>query len=245
MSRFSGISNLYGAEALQTLRASHVCVVGLGGVGAWTVEALARSGVGALTLVDLDDICESNINRQLLATVDTVGKSKARLMEQRVLAINPELKVSAHEVFFTASSAARILAENYDVVVDAIDGVSNKALLIARCVERGLRVIVTGAAGGRKDPAFIGVNDLAFSSHDRLLEEVRKKLKNTYGFPRKRKHPYGIPCVYSLEPIAPTCKVARDASTRLSCNTGLGTVSVITGIFGLRAADQVLRTLIR
>ena len=166
--RFGGIGRLYGKEGLERIRSAHVCVVGLGGVGRWAVEALARSGIGALTLVDLDDVCISNVNRQLHALVGELGQPKVEVMARRVRAINPDCVVHPLQAFFLKSNADEMLQTRFDYVLDAIDSPSRKCVLIAKCRERGIPIIASGAAGGRRDPAAVEVMDLAFSSRDRL-----------------------------------------------------------------------------
>ena len=151
--RFGGIARLYGEAGLRALGQAHVCVVGVGGVGSWTVEALARSGVGGLTLVDLDEVCVTNVNRQLPALDGGFGKFKVEELAKRVAAINPDCRVRARAEFFNDKTSGAILADGFDYVVDAIDNVSNKARLIADCRERGIPVITSGAAGGRRDGA--------------------------------------------------------------------------------------------
>ena len=182
--RFSGIGRLYGKEGLERSRRAHVCVIGLGGVGSWAVEALARSGIGELTLVDLDDVCISNVNRQLHALDGELGKPKVEVLARRVRAINPDCVVHPLQAFFLKSNACEILQARYDYVLDAIDSPARKCLLIALCREKAIPVITTGASAGRRDPTAVQVMDLAFSSHDRLLQEVRKKLRTRHGFPR-------------------------------------------------------------
>ena len=167
--RFGGIGRLYGTEGLERIRRAHVCVVGLGGVGSWAVEALARSGIGALTLVDLDDVCISNVNRQLHALDGDLGKPKVEVMARRVRAINPDCVVHPLQAFFLKSNAQEILQGGFDYVLDAFDSPSRKCVLIAQCRERSIPVITSGAAAGRRDPTAVEVIDLAFSSHDRLL----------------------------------------------------------------------------
>jgi tRNA threonylcarbamoyladenosine dehydratase len=198
--RFGGISRLYGSEAAQRLRAARVCVVGVGGVGSWAVEALARTGLGALTLVDFDDVCVSNINRQLPALTSEIGQPKVRVLQARVAEINPECAVTAIEEFFTSTNAGSILADEADCVLDAIDDVANKALLLAECLRRQIPVVTVGAAGGRRDATALRISDLAFTTHDRLLGRIRKILRASYGFPENPKTPFHIPCVYSVEP---------------------------------------------
>jgi tRNA threonylcarbamoyladenosine dehydratase len=245
--RFGGLGRLFGATGLERLQRAHVCVVGLGGVGSWAVEALARSGVGALTLVDLDDVCISNVNRQLHALEGELGKPKVEVMTRRVQAINPECAVHPLHSFFTKSNAKEMLQTQFAAVLDAIDGPSLKCLLIALCRERGIPVVTCGGAGGRRDPTAIEVADLAFSSRDRLLHEVRRKLRRDYGFPRGER-PFGVECVLSREQAVYPTKdgsvcAERPASPdlRLDCNSGLGTASFVTGAFGLVAASLVVR----
>jgi tRNA A37 threonylcarbamoyladenosine dehydratase len=245
--RFSGIGRLFGTDGLERLRRAHVCVVGLGGVGSWAVEALARSGIGELTLIDLDDICVSNVNRQLHALDGELGKPKVEVMAQRVRAINPDCQVHALQAFFLKSNADEILQTKFDAVLDAIDSPSRKAWLIAACRERGILVLTTGAAGGRRDPTALEVIDLAFSSHDRLLEEVRGKLRRKHGFPRGDK-PFGVECVVSREPVVypkvdgSVCTQRGDSNDlRLDCNSGYGTASFVTGAFGFAAAGRIIQ----
>lgn len=245
--RFGGLGRLLGSAGLQRLRAAHVCVIGLGGVGSWAVEALARSGIGELTLVDLDDVCISNVNRQLPALDDELGKPKVEVMARRVHAINPDCSIHALQAFFVKANADEILAPNFSAVLDAIDSPSLKALLIAKCRARGLRIITVGGAGGRSDPTAIEVTDLAFSSHDRLLQEVRRLLRRGHGFSRGGQA-FGIECVLSREPaVYPTsdgCVSASRAAApdlRLDCKSGFGTASFVTGAFGLVAASRIVR----
>src|SRR5687767_11894048 len=180
--RFGGIQRLYGRAGMERLRAAHVAVIGVGGVGSWTVEALARSGIGKLTLIDADEVCVSNVNRQLPAVDGEIGIAKVEALAKRMRAINPELVIDTKQDFFTPESAETLLSEKFDYVVDAIDSLSNKALLISECRRRGLRVITSGGAGGKKDGTAVRVTDLAQASHDPLLQKLRKKLRTDYGF---------------------------------------------------------------
>jgi tRNA A37 threonylcarbamoyladenosine dehydratase len=248
--RFGGIARLYGQGGLQKLRAAHVCVVGIGGVGTWAAEALARSGLGALTLVDLDEVCVTNINRQLHALTETIGRSKVEVMADRIRAINPDCRVTADQRFFNDQTAAEILAPKYDFVLDAIDSVSQKVLLLARCHEHKLPVVTCGGAGGRRDATHVRVADLAKVSHDRLLAEVRKKLRKEYGFPADGSA-MGIPAVYSAEapvfaqPDGTVCenRAATEEGARLNCNGGLGSATFVTGTFGFAAAGVVVKVI--
>lgn len=248
--RFGGIVRLYGADGARNLRGAHVCIVGVGGVGSWAVEALARTGIGALTLVDLDEVCVSNMNRQLPALTSEVGKPKVHVLKERVTGINPECEVVAIEEFFTGSNADQVLSEPFDCVLDGIDVVAHKSLLLAECTRRHLPVISVGGAGGRRDPTAIRVADLAFSSHDRLLQRVRKILRTDYHFPVNPRTPFGIPCVYSVEaPSFPqpdgTVCAGRGGATelRLNCNSGFGSATFVTGAFGFAAAAEVVRAI--
>ena len=242
--RFNGIGRLFSPQGQERLKASHVCVVGLGGVGSWAVESLARSGIGELTLIDLDDVCISNVNRQLHAVKEELGKPKTDAMARRVLAINPECRVHAVQAFFLKSNARELLAPDFDYVVDAIDSPSRKALLIGLCKERGIPVVTTGAAGGRRDPTQLRTIDLAFSSQDRLLQQVRKTLRCRHGFPRGDL-PFGVECIASTEPVTnPSGEACGTGATgpdlRLDCQSGFGTASFVTGAFGLAAASRVV-----
>lgn len=247
--RFGGMARLVSAAGLARLRAAHVCVVGIGGVGSWAVEALARSGVGALTLIDLDEVCVTNINRQLHAIEGTVGRAKVEVMAERVRLINPECRVTAVPEFFTEASAGRLLAPDLSAVVDAIDAVGNKSRLLALCVQRGVPVVTCGAAGGRLEATAIRLADLADASHDRLLAQVRKRLRTEFGFPAAGQ-PMGVAAVFSPEaPILPTppdCTTATEkdeATLRLNCEWGYGSATFVTGTFGFAAAGWVVRKL--
>jgi tRNA A37 threonylcarbamoyladenosine dehydratase len=236
--RFGGIERLYSADGLERLRGAKVCVVGVGGVGSWAAEALARSAVGQITLVDLDDVCESNINRQLHSLEETIGQPKATIMAERIKAINPACDVRAVPEFFNESSAERILESRYDWVIDAIDQTANKCLLIARCCQNNIPTIASGGAGGRKDPLKIQIVDLSQTRGDALLQQVRKRLRDEHGFPRDPKALFNVPCVFSSEPpVYPSnCK----GGARINCDSGYGAASFVTGAFGLAAAGFVV-----
>jgi tRNA A37 threonylcarbamoyladenosine dehydratase len=245
--RFSGIQRLYGKDGLDRLRRAHVCVVGIGGVGSWAVEALARTGIGEITLVDLDEVCVSNVNRQLHALDGAIGSPKVQAMAERIRLINPEIVVHAREEFFSESNAEEILSPKFDCVFDAIDNVPNKCLLIARCREKNLSVVTCGGAGGRRDPTKIQVADLAKTTHDSLLQAVRKQLRDKFGFPREERKLFGIDCVFSPEtPVFPhsdgTVCAQREAGSdlRLNCESGYGTATFVTGTFGFVAAAKIV-----
>ena len=247
--RFGGIARLYGRAGLERLRAAQVCVVGVGGVGSWVVEALARSGIGALTLIDLDDVCVTNVNRQLPALDGQIGRPKIDVLAERVRLIHPECRVETVPDFFTAATAGEMLAPRYDFVVDAIDKLTNKCTLIASCRERGLPLVTVGGAGGKRDGTAVRVADLAHTVQDELLRQVRRMLRYDFGFPRDMRQDFGIPCVYSPErPLYPwsngTCSLEKERtgeSVALDCASGFGTASFVTGAFGFAAAGEVVR----
>lgn len=253
LDRFGGVGRLFGRAALDRLRAAHVCVVGVGGVGSWAVEGLARSGVGALTLVDLDDVCVTNVNRQLPALDGQIGRPKVDVLAERVRAINPACRVETVQEYFTKASADRLLAAPFDYVIDAIDNMTNKALLIAECYALGRRVLTVGAAGGRRDATQIRTCDLGEAEHDLLLRQVRKKLRREHGFTAgsdRKKTRLGVRCVWSPEAVVfpwadGTCSSTPEpgSSLALDCESGFGTAVFVTGTFGLVAAGEVVRVL--
>ncbi len=248
--RFGGVSRLLGEAALARLSTAHVAVVGLGGVGSWVCEALARSGLGSLTLVDLDEVCITNINRQLPALTSTVGRPKAVVLAERARDIQPALQVHPITEFFTRDTASALLAPPYDCVIDAIDSPSLKALLIASCHAPQTPVITSGGAGGRRDPTRVRVADLAHTSHDPLLGEVRRILRRDHGFPRGEAA-FGVECVFSTEamchaasggtPEAPAETGSDQRAGRASgCERSFGTACFVTGTFGFVIAARVV-----
>ncbi len=248
--RFGGIARLYGRETLTRLRQSHAMVVGVGGVGSWAVEALARTGIGELTLIDLDEVCISNTNRQLPAVAGKLGQPKVEVLKERVLAINPDCRVHALQKFFTANTAEELLAVPCSGVLDAIDSLKHKALLIAECKKRNLPLVVSGGAGGRRDPTAIRYADLSQATHDRLLQQTRKLLRKDYGFPGEGKK-FDIDCVFTPEPpLFPqsdgsVCEV-REAGTdtKMNCESGYGATTFVTGAFGFAIAARLIEKII-
>lgn len=252
--RFSGISRLYGQSALAHFRQAKVAIIGIGGVGSWTVEALARSGIGHLTLVDLDEICISNVNRQLHAMDGQIGKLKTSAMAERIRAINPEAVIEEKQTFYSEKNSAELLDGGFDVVIDAIDAVRQKCLLIAECKKRNIPVVTCGAAGGRRDPAKIQVADLALTSGDALLLQTRKNLRSHHEFPKaptgRKIKKFGVIAVFSTEsPVFPQCdgsvssEKPQGTNLRLNCDSGYGTATPVTATFGLIAASQALEIL--
>jgi len=257
ISRFSGIDRLYGQGALARLSRCKVAVIGLGGVGSWVVEALARSGVGGLTLMDADDLCLSNTNRQLPALEGNYGRNKAEVMAGRCRAINPLLEVTALPVFLLASNLTELLAaeHGFNLVIDACDSFRSKVELIAWCRRRKQPVLTVGSAGGRIDPTLVRVRDLSRTEHDAMLALVRKKLRSEFNFPKNRQRYFGVPAIYSLEnvrypqPDGSVCglrpALGADAALKLDCGTGLGAATHITGAFAFAAAGKALELLLR
>ncbi|NLT70301.1 MAG: tRNA threonylcarbamoyladenosine dehydratase [Verrucomicrobiaceae bacterium] len=252
LDRFSGLARLYGAAALPKLLRAHVAVIGIGGVGSWTAEALARSGVGELTLIDLDEICVTNTNRQLPALVGHIGRPKVSAMAERLRLINPELVVHEEIGFFTEATLDRLLSRGYDCIVDGIDDARLKALLIASCRDRSLPLIVAGGAGGKSNPAAVRVADLSGASHDRLLRLVRKELRRHYGYPSEASHePFQVRAVYSEENARfpwSDGSVRTDpepgATRRINCETGFGSATPVTGTFGFAAAAEAIQAIL-
>lgn len=241
--RFGGIERLYGPGSLKRIREAHVLIVGIGGVGSWTAEALARSGIGSLTLVDLDDVCESNINRQIHALDGQIGRPKIEAMAERCRLINPDCSVRVIHAFFTSKTADQVFDIPYDYAMDAIDSVNHKCCLIDQCKRRKIPALVSGGAGGRKDPTQIQIADLSKSINDQLLKRVRKKLRQEYGFPRDRKRRFDIECVFSPEEalFPESCDTdAEMTSRRLDCASGFGAATHITGTFGFIAASKII-----
>lgn len=251
-SRFAGVARLYGAEAFEKIVRSRVCLVGLGGVGSWTCEALARSGICNLTLVDMDDVCATNTNRQLHALSGNYGHSKAKVLSERVRAINPECGVSVHQMFVTRESAVLFFEENkgcFDFVVDAIDGAMNKAALIAACVAAGLPIISSGGCAGKRDGTRVEYGDLSNVEGDSLLKFVRKELRSRYGFPKGNSgREMGVPVVFSREISSPP-EALGDAFPQMISPAGgkprPGTVAFTTGAFGLALAQLAVEQIIR
>lgn len=246
--RFGGVARLHGNDGFTKLQKAHVCVIGVGGVGSWVAESLARCGIGEITLIDADDICLTNINRQVHALSDTVGQEKVTAMASRIKSINPECTVNKETTFFLESTAEKLLTPQYDFVVDAIDSIKHKSLLIALCKQKDIKMITIGGAGGKVNIADIQVCDLGRSYDDRLLCKLRKVLRNKYGFPRFKNKKFHIQCVFSPEmPELPWCEVDNkdeQTSLKLDCNNGFGTDMTVVSIFGITAAHYVIQWIV-
>jgi len=240
--RFGGIARLYGADALARFQRAHCCVAGVGGVGSWVVEALARSGIGELTLIDMDHVAESNINRQLPALTDTIGKAKVAALAERVAKINPASVVHTVEDFVSAEDAGKYISSGMDFVFDCIDSFRIKAALIACCKRNKISVITIGGAGGKIDPLNIRLADLSRTDQDPLLAKTRKELRQNYGFPRNLKRRFDVPAVFSRENIIQPQGVEAACENHLNCG-GLGSVTHVTAVFGYVAVSKVLSRL--
>lgn len=251
--RFGGLFRLYGKTAVETLRKAHILIVGVGGVGSWVGEALARSGIGQITLVDWDDICFSNTNRQIHAMTGTAGRAKVDILAERIQLINPECNVTAIREFYTDKNADELITPDLSYVVDAIDRKNAKIHLITQCRTIGVPVIVCGGAGGRIDPSQIRTTDLRDSYNDPLLAAIRKQLRRNLGMHNQHKKKFQIPCVFSAEPIryphpdGGICMEkpsAGDGPKQLDCQFGFGSATFLTGSFGFAMAAKVVNDLV-
>ncbi len=242
--RFGGIERLYGPAGFAQLQQAHVAIVGIGGVGCWAAEMLARSGVGEITLIDADEVCVTNINRQVHALNSTVGQAKVDAMKARMLDINPDCVVHAEQQFFMPGNAGELLSPDYDYLIDAVDSVKHKVLLLALCHEHKVPVITTGGAGGKTKANQLQIKDLAETHGDRLLKKVRYELRRHHGFKGLKK--FAIPAIFSDEPMTlPFCDAGEQLSYRLDCDSGYGTTPTVISGFGVMAADWVIQSLVK
>lgn len=250
--RFDRMGRLVGDEVMKRLFNTHVMVIGLGGVGSWAAESLARSGVGKLTIIDFDEICITNANRQLHALQGLVGKKKAEVMGERLRKINPQNNVTVIPEFYNAENSEMMLSHKPDYIVDAIDNLTAKTHLLATCRERGIKVITSGGSAAKMDPLRIKKADLADTYVDPMAAQVRKMLRQKYDFPEKN---FGIPCIFSDEtPIQPVelkydhgqgfkCVCPKGQNDLHNCdsrNVIWGTASYVTGAFGLAMASHIV-----
>ena len=254
--RFDRLGRLYGDDAVERLSRAHVLVIGLGGVGSFAVEAVARSGLGRLTLVDFDRVCVTNTNRQLQALSTNVAKRQADVLAERVALIDPRLEVTPLPTFYGAATANRILKSDIDFVIDATDNVTAKCHLLAECRERALRVVTTLGSAGRTDPLAVTTTDLAHTKNDRLALAVRRVLRHEHGFPMRGA--FGIHAVWSREPARDPVPLAYDGDEGFRCvcpggknehhsceerSLVRGSASFVTGTFGLVAASIVVNAI--
>ncbi len=247
--RFGGVKRLYGRQGLTNFSKAHIIVIGIGGVGSWVVEALARNAIGKLTLIDLDVVAESNINRQLPALSSTLGCNKIDVMAERIEDINPACEVRLHDDFITQENIPELIPLDADFVIDCIDSSRIKASVIAWCKRRKIKIITLGGAGGQIDPALIRVSDLSRTEHDPLLSKTRKLLRQNYGFSSNPKRRFAVPCVFSSEHLryaAPDNTTSgnengQNKNAELSCAGGLGSSVMVTASFGFMAVAYVLK----
>jgi tRNA A37 threonylcarbamoyladenosine dehydratase len=246
--RFGGIARLYGNSQSEALQKAHFCVIGIGGVGSWVAEAFARNGIGQVTLIDLDDLCITNINRQIHALTSSVGQSKVDVMRDRIMQINPECVVNTIEDFVTLENMAEIMSNGYDYVVDAIDSVNVKSAVIAHCKRNKIPLITIGGAGGQIDPSKIAIADLSQTYQDPLLAKVRNQLRREYNFPRNVKRKFSIDAVFSTEQLrypdstGNVChaKQTTDGAMRLDCSGGFGAATHVTASFAFFAVGRAM-----
>lgn len=239
--RFGGLERLYGVSGAQAIRQAHVAVVGIGGVGSWAVEALARSGVGELTLIDLDHVAQSNINRQVHALASTLGQAKVQAMAERIAQINPACRVHGIEEFVEPQNWALLAPAGVTAVIDACDQVSAKVAMAAWARDKQALFISVGAAGGKRLAHKVDIDDLASTTHDPLLAQLRYQLRKHHGAPREGRK-IGVACVFSREPVAPpdaSCAVEGEGDGSLNCH-GYGSAASVTATFGFCAAGWVM-----
>lgn len=241
--RFGGLARLYGVAGAQGIRESHVVVVGIGGVGSWAAEALARSGVGQLTLIDLDHVAESNINRQIHATEATLGQAKVLAMRERIAQINPVCQVNAIEEFVEPGNWPALLPEGVHAVIDACDQMRAKTAMAAWALRTRIKFISAGAAGGKRLAHQVAIEDLAKVTHDPLLAQLRYRLRKEHAAPSGGRK-IGVPCVFSREPVSgPDASCAVDGDGSLNCS-GYGSLVTVTATFGLCAAGWILNEIV-
>jgi len=248
--RFGGISRLYGDDCAQRLTASHVAIIGVGGVGSWVAESLARTGIGQMTLIDLDEISESNINRQSHALTETLGRSKTAVMKERIISINPDCKVYEIAEYVEYENLEECMSLEYDYVIDAIDSAAIKAAMINWCKRNKIPIITIGGAGGKIDPTKIQIGDLNKTKNDPLLAKVRSQLRAYHGFTRNPKKNYKVDAVYSIEQVrypngsgGTTFEKPGDSNS-LDCTQGFGSITHLTGSFAYVGVAKVLDKLL-
>ena len=251
--RFGGIIRLYGTEATQKLANAHALVIGIGGVGSWVAESLARSGIGEISLMDLDDICITNTNRQVHALKSQIGQSKVAATRARLEDINPEITVNSLDDFLDKNNIDQYIEHRHSIVIDAIDSTMTKSALIAHCKRQKIPLITIGSSGGKKDPAQITYGDLSKTHNDPLLAKVRNNLRRLYAFSRNPKRVFSIEAIYSTEQMTypdnqgETCQHRGFLSggEKLDCSGGYGAASMVTASFGLLASARAIEKIIR
>ena len=250
---FSGLNNLYGNDAISIFAQSHICVIGIGGVGSWAAESLARTGIGQITLIDLDNISQSNINRQIHALNDTVGMSKVDAMKTRILSINPNCVVNVIEDFIEPENVDKYISTKMDFVIDCIDSVKSKAAVVHFCKRNKIRLVTTGGAGGKNDPSQIDVCDLNQTYHDPLLSSLRKALKNNHKITPNKRNRYDVMAIFSKQQSVYLDKETGSVNQKkpktntphgLNCHHGMGSLMAMTSCMGMIASSVVINKLI-
>lgn len=244
--RFSGIGRLYGVAAMTALAKAHFAVIGLGGVGSWVAEALARSGVGTLTLIEMDDVCVTNTNRQLQALASTIGQNKNATLSGRLRDINPEITIHCVDDFVDLENMRGLIGPQFHVVIDAMDSAHIKAGLVAYCSAIKVRLITVGSSGGKSDPTRVEVGDLAHTEGDPMLAKIRTQLYRHYHFARDKNRKFRVDAVFSAEQMVypkPDGSVCTDKQylqegVKLDCTGGFGSSVMVTGSFGFTAASR-------
>lgn len=246
--RFGGIARLYGQESLIALSQAHFVLVGLGGVGTWVAEALARSGIGKITLIEMDEVCTTNTNRQLHALQSTIGKSKNQIITERLKDINPDMTVESVEDFLDEKNMTQLIGSQHHVVIDAIDAAHIKARLVSYCLAIKVRLITIGSSGGKTDPQKIKVADLGHTENDPMLAKIRTQLYRHFNFARDSNRKFRVDAVYSTEqmvypkPDGSVCmsKQFLQEGVKLDCAGGFGSSVMVTGTFGFLAATKAI-----
>lgn len=257
--RFAGITRLYGKDKAAIISKLHICVIGIGGVGSWAVEGLARSGIGEITIIDHDDIALSNINRQIHTLDSTIEQAKVAAMYDRVIQINPDCQCHIIDDLLSENNLDKYIGRlsdskphfhsqnHYDYVIDAIDSVKQKSALIYYCKRNKIPIISTGGAGGLNNPTAVEIVDLSKTYNDPLAAKVRSRLRQHYNFTRNPKSRFGVECVFSTEQqVYPQAdgSVGQEKpqlkGVSLDCDFGYGSSSCVTSVFGFSAAAQVI-----
>ncbi|MGH1485821.1 MAG: tRNA cyclic N6-threonylcarbamoyladenosine(37) synthase TcdA [Cellvibrionaceae bacterium] len=251
--RFGGIIRLYGTQAASTLLKSHILIIGIGGVGSWVAEALARSGIGTITLMDLDDICVTNTNRQVHTNCNTVGHPKSETMRERLNDINPEINSHIINDFIDKHNVTDYVKNDFSLVIDAIDNAIEKTELIAYCTKNNIPIISIGSSGGKKDPSQITYGDLKKTTGDILFAKIRNNLRRHHGFSRDTKKSFGVETIYSAEQMTypdnqgETCQSREflGEGEKLDCSGGYGAATMVTASFGFLAATRAIEHIIK
>jgi len=252
LQRFGGIIRLYGNNAFTKIQNSHALIIGIGGVGSWTAESLVRSGIGTMTIMDMDDICVTNTNRQIHTRTDTIGQSKIAVMSERLKAINPKLTLNIIEDFIDKENIQHYIDASLSIVIDAIDNAIDKSELIGYCKKNKIDIITTGSSGGKKDPSKITYSDLYETPGDQLFIKMRNNLRRRHGFSRDTSIPFGIEAIYSTEKMTypdnrgETCSTKQfiENGEKLDCSGGYGASTMVTASVGLLAASRAIEHII-